>query len=238
MNNQLFDINKLPTDGYLVFPLSMSRLAGGQTPDDCFNALSFFETKVTKSGIDIVFLYTNGLYFNSTDTALDVRIRTNNQMLQHKNRLEALILKEKKIVPQAIHYLPLDYVLLQYNGFANCVATLQKLKETDSVFKHLLEQGLGGREPNDANISFLIEEIVENHLMREELVGFPKTLVREDTFRLMVYPGSYFAADLYQYKKKILPINKQKKNFYGNAQYDLEKKILYNFDKMDLPTIE
>ena len=52
MNGQSFDINKLPaTDGYLIFPLSMSRLQGGQSPEECYSVIERFEGKINQ--IDI-----------------------------------------------------------------------------------------------------------------------------------------------------------------------------------------
>ena len=72
-----FNINKLPADGYLILPLSMSRLAHGQSADVCYEILEYFEPKLTHISLDVVFLYTNGLYYNVDDTALSVRRTTN-----------------------------------------------------------------------------------------------------------------------------------------------------------------
>ena len=95
--NKFFDINKLPIDGYLIFPLSMSRLATVQSAEKCYEALEFFEKKITKISLDVIFLYTNGLYFNNNEPALEVRKRTTDQMLSHKNAIMNLILKKNLI---------------------------------------------------------------------------------------------------------------------------------------------
>jgi hypothetical protein len=229
--NQPHDINKLPTDGYLVFPLSMSRLQGGQSPEACYAALDYFAGKVLEIGIDVVFLYTNGLYYNNDESALVVRKRTNSQMLQHRNGLNTLVMKAKKYVPQAMHFLPWDYVVLNSPRFTEFSALLTKLRGTDSEFERLLEEGLAGREKTEANVNFLIEEIVVSHIIRQGMIDFPKTLVQKDNFRLIMYPGSYFQADLYQWKKGILPRNNESKNPYGGAHYDLTKHLLYKFDE-------
>ena len=89
------DINKLPTDGYLIFPLSMSRLQSGQSPKDCIKALELFDDKVDIPGIDIICLYTNGLYFNSEEQSFEMRKKTNGQMLAHRNSLKKLIVNRK-----------------------------------------------------------------------------------------------------------------------------------------------
>lgn len=234
MKNGSHNINKLPSDGYLVFPLSMSRLQGGQSPEECYKAIEYFENKISNIGVDGIFLYTNGLYYNNEESALSVRKRTNNQMLQHKNSLTALVEKNKKYVPQSMHFLPWDYIVLNSPRFTEYFAQLNKLREEDQDFSKLLDEGLGDREKTEANLSFLIEEIVVSHIIRQEMVDFPKTLVKKDNFRLIMYPGKYFRADLYQWKKNILPKNKECKNEYGNAHYDLNDHVLYNFDNIEI----
>lgn len=233
MKNSQHDINKLPSDGYLIFPLSMSRLQGGQSPEACYQAIEYFENKIKTVGIDAVFLYTNGLYYNNDESALSVRKRTNNQMLQHKNSFSGLIEKNKKYIPQAIHFLPWDYVILNSPRFTEFIEILKKLKDNNKEFKKLLENGLGEREISEANISFLIEEIVVSHIIRQGMISFPMTLVKKDNFRLIMYPGIYFEADLYQWKNNILPKNQEYNNPYGAAHYDLDSHILYKFDEID-----
>jgi len=172
-----YNINKLPTDGYLVFPLSMSRLANGQNPQECYEMIRYFESKVSEVGIDLVLLYTNGLYYNNEEPALDVRKRTNGQMLSHRNALTRLIAKERKYIPQAVHFLPWDYAILEAPNFDSFYQTLKCAIKTDAEFNSLLLSGLAGREASVANLNFLIEEIVVTHLIREEIVSFPKTVL-------------------------------------------------------------
>jgi len=232
-----YDINKLPTDWYLVMPLSMSRLENWkwQSPDDCFEIIEYFENKVSQVGIDFLFIYTNWLYYNNDESALSVRKRTNQQMINHKNRLLKLLMKSKKYIPQAAHFIPWDYIVLNSPQFSEYYQTLIKLKETDEEFKFILEEWLAGRENTEANINFFIEEIIVTHLIRQKLIEFPKTLVRQDKFRLVIYPGSYLKADLYQWKNKILPQfenSNENDNPYYASQYDFEKKIINNFDNL------
>ena len=235
MNGQSFDINKLPaTDGYLIFPLSMSRLQGGQSPEECYSVIERFEGKINQIGIDGVFLYTNGLYFNADESALSIRKRTNNQMLQHRNALTTLVEKQKKYIPQAMHFFSFYYAILNSPRFSEFYDILKKQSETDEAFMDFLRTGLGEREATDANLSFLIEEIVVTHLIRQEMVELPKTLVKGNAFRLVIYPGPYFMADLYQWKNTILPKNTDCKNPYQASHYDSKNQLLYNFDKIEL----
>jgi hypothetical protein len=231
----LFDINKLPNDGYIVLPLSMSRLSPkkGQSPEEIIEIIKFFEKKINQVGIDFIILYTNGLYYNDDEPALAVRKKTNHEMIEHKNKVLKLINKGKKYIPQAAHFIPWDYIVLNCPQYQEYYQKLLELKKKDATFKKYLEEGLNGRAPTEANINFFIEEIVVTHLIRQRLIEFPKTLVKQDKFRLIVYPGSFLNADLYQWKKRVLP-QTDKGNPYQGSQYDFSKKIIYNFDSMEL----
>jgi hypothetical protein len=234
-----YDINKLPTDGYLVLPLSMSRLGSGkgQDPEECYEVIQYFETKVSQVGIDFLFIYTNGLYYNNDESALSVRKKTNQAMVDHKNALLKLMVKNKRYVPQAAHFIPWDYIILNSPQFSEYYQKLIRLKENNEKFKIILEEGLSGRENTEANINFLIEEIVVTHLIRQKLIEFPKTLVKNDKFRLIIYPGTYLKADLYQWQEKILPqfeTSSENSNPYYASQYDFAKKIINNFDEIQL----
>lgn len=235
------DINKLPNDGYVVFPLSMSRLHGDQSPGKCMDYLGVLDEKIHIAGNDVIFLYTNGLYFNTEESAFTVRKRTNQQMLCHRNSLKRLILKGSKhtpsvkYMPSAFHFLPFDYVMLNSDYFQKFFEILYKTYKKDKKFKEYLFKTLGERANTEANISFMLEEIAVAHIIREHLIEFPKTLVKKDRFRLIVYPGSFFEPEVYVWQKNILPkLNPKLLGRYYNATYDPHKRILYRFDEVEL----
>src|SRR3989344_5517951 len=93
-----------PGNGFLIFPLSMSRLACGQDPSSVYEWLEFFKKKITEQTIDVIILYTNTLYFNSEEKAYILREKTNNQMMTHKRELAKLISHNKEFSPKAIHF--------------------------------------------------------------------------------------------------------------------------------------
>lgn len=224
-----FDINRIDGDGYLVLPLSMSRLAKGQTPEFCYEVLSTFIKKLATYSNDVVFLYTNGLYFNSDEVSFENRKKTNQQIFNHVAELRTLVEKEKHFIPGAIHYLPIDYVILNAPDFKMFFNVLKKMEEADESFRAALAADSHGRDYSEANVNFLIEEIVTAHVIRQQLVDLPRTLVRNDAWRLVAYPGTPLASDVYQWRKKILP--QKSSNPYGGAQYDLEAQHLVLFDE-------
>lgn len=224
-----YDINQLPSDWYIILPLSMSRLSSGkwQSAEECFEVIQFFEKKITKVGIDFIFLYTNWLYYNNEESALSVRKKTNTSMIAHKNKILKLVLKSKKYIPQAMHFIPWDYIILNSIEYDEFYSKLVHKKDTDPFFLSCLEKDLWIRDRSEANIKFLIEEIVVTHLIREKLIDFPKTLIKNDSFRLMCYPWNPLLSDIYQRNNDFLP--KKSHNNYAWTQYNLSEKVLLDF---------
>jgi len=107
-----FDVTRICGDGYLVLPLSMSRLSSGQSPEKVYEILQCFIQKLSTFATDVVFLYTSGLYLSSAAASFELRQKINNQMMTHSIRLKGLIKKRKEFVPGAFHYLPSEYFLV------------------------------------------------------------------------------------------------------------------------------
>ena len=226
-----FDISRIQDDGYLVLPLSMSRLSKGQTPEYCYQVLKRFLDKLETFSNDVVILYTNGLYFNSNDVSFENRKKTNQQLLNHASALRRLIEKRKELIPGAIHYLPIDYIILNSPFFKTFFDTLKKLEAKDAAFHAALIKDIKDGLDTEANINFLLEEIVVAHILRQRLVELPRTLVKNDIWRLIAYPGQPLCSDVYQWKNKLLP-QKDSINPFAGSQYNLESKQLTIFSQL------
>ena len=225
-----FDINKLTGDGYLILPLSMSKLAHehGQDPNQVYDTLEYFSHKLETLSNDVVFLYTYGLYFNTDAVAFEERKKLNQQILNHSRALRNLIEKRKKFMPAAFHYMSFDHVILNSPQFGEFFDLLKKTEKEDEMFRKELQKDMLGREYNEANLNFILEEITVSHILTQHLVDLPRTLVRRDIWRLIAYPGPCINALRYQWKNKILP-QKDLVNPYSGGQYDLNKKIFDTF---------
>lgn len=232
----LHDLTRLPADGYLVFPISMGRIGNTQNPEECYGWLEFFEKKITMVGLDVIFLYSNGLYYNDEESVLEVRKRTNGQMLSHSNAVRNLIIKKRRYMPQAIHFVPRDYIILNAKNFQLYYGKLKKYDKENEEFHKFVCAAVREKKESEANINFVIEELAVIHIIRQREIEFPKTLVKKDNFRLMAYPGPPINADIQQWKRKILPQKERDKKtnpFYA-SMYDLENKKIYNYDELDI----
>ena len=229
-----FDINKINGSGTLIIPISMSRIAGGQAPEDCYEMLSYFENKLEAFNNDAILMYTNGLYFNTEDVAFEKRVKTNAQVLAHVTRMNNLIQKGRKFIPKAIHFMPIDYVIMNSPRYQEMFNSLKKREKEDVVLRKLLETDLNGRTYTEANINFFLEEIVVAHLITEQLMELPVTLARPDEWRLICYPGTSILSQIYIFQQGILERNRNCTNEYRGCMYNFKDKILEVFSDIKL----
>lgn len=227
-----YDITQLEGDGYLILPLSMSRLHTGQSPEACYEFIHHFTPKLERFGSDVVFLYTQGLYFNSEEVSFENRKKTTQQALNHVSAMRSIIEKDKRYIPSAFHYLPIDYVILNSPVFGEYFALLKERERSDETFRTTLVSDSRDHTYSEANVNFLIEEIAVAHIMRQGLVEFPHTLAQKDAWRLVCYPGPALRSDHYQWQEKILP--QKSNNPYADVWYDLSTKTATMYSEVVL----
>ncbi|MEZ4200478.1 MAG: hypothetical protein R3B69_02700 [Candidatus Paceibacterota bacterium] len=206
----------------------MSKLGNGfdQDPAQCYELLSYFGKKLESHSSDVVLLYTTGLYLNTQDIAYEKRLELNRKTVQHARELRNLIEKKREMIPNAIHFLPIDYVILNSN-YQDLFASLKKRVGEDVVLQKTLREDVTKRGYSEAQENFILEEVVVSHIIRQHLVPFPRTLVKNDDWRLIVYPGVAIETDRYVTKQNILPGNS--KNPFGSGIYNYKERTYANF---------
>jgi|HubBroStandDraft_6_1064221.scaffolds.fasta_scaffold409475_2 hypothetical protein len=201
------DLNRVAPNGSLVLPLSLAKLHGHQSPTAIYDFLKFFSDKIRSISVDVILLYTNGLYFNSDEISLALRISTTNQMVRHRQELVCMIEERREFTPQAFHFLPWDYVILNSDRFADCFHRLERAYESDLGFRSSIDTDLAVRGPSCANVRFVLEELAVTHLIRQRFVSLPTTLSSSSGWRLIAYAGPHLDSDVYIYKNRLLPMN-------------------------------
>lgn len=240
---KFFDINRVPGNGILIFPLSMSRLHKGQDPKALYDFLCFFDQKLVEKSVDVIFLYTNGLYFNNVGVSPEYRKKTTAQMLTHKQELNRLIKKHNRFSPKAIHFLPWDYIILQCDTYLELQAEFLKLMDADSVFKQLIDCEIKTTTETMLEArAFIIEESIVTYLIRNKKIVLPMTLSDANAWRLLLYSGRCLMPDVYLYQKKLLPqqVSSQDQWFHQTtsySMYNMEKRILVDYNKIDFSAL-
>jgi hypothetical protein len=226
--DEFHDINRVPADGSLVLPLSLAKLHGQQSPTAIYDFLKSFADKIPHLGVDVIVLYTNGLYFNSSEVALDLRVSTTNQMMRHREELSAMIVQRREFQPPTFHYLPWDYVILRSDRFCEFMNKLEVAYARDAGFQAAIAADLGERGTTDANVRFLIEELVVTHLIRQKYVVLPTTMSTPGGWRLIAYAGPHMQSDVYVFQQQLLPHNAE------ISPSDQMARSIYNYEARHL----
>lgn len=226
--NEFYDIKRLPENGTLVIPLSMPKLHGEQSPEEIYKFLGFMEKKIPRISVDVVLLYTNGLYFNSEQDALSTRIRSTNQMLMHMQFLKSIIEERYEFTPQAFHYYPWDYVVLNSPCFSDYMYKLEKCYNSDAKFRDYVIYDMYGREPTYANVRFILEELAIVHMINEKISPLPSKIADPNGWRLIAYHGPVMLSLVYLYQNKLLPI-KMSNDRFSHCHYDAKQRILVDY---------
>lgn len=232
---EFHDLNRVPPNGSLILPLSLPKLHGHQSPTAIYDFLKWFgETKIHQFGIDVVFLYTNGLYFNSTEDALSLRISTTNQMTRHREELAKMIEERREFMPQTFHYLPWDHVVLRSDRFAEFLHRLEAAYTRDPAFQAAITTDLGDRGTTAANVRFVLEELAVTHIIRQKAVPLPTTVSTPHGWRLICYAGPHLKSDLYVYQHQLLPTNAEipASDPFARALYNYVDRHLVDFKRI------
>lgn len=232
--DQFHDLNRVPPNGSLVLPLSLGKLHGQQSPTAIYEFLTFFGDKIRQIGVDCVLIYTNGLYFNSSEVALDLRISTTNQIARHRAELSAMIDERREFTPQTFHYLPWDYIVLRADRFSEFLNRLETAYARDSGFRAVVAADLGERGTSDANVRFVLEELAVTHILRQKFVDLPHTISTPAGWRLIAYAGPHLQSDVYVYQQQLLPTNADisPSDQMARALYNYQDRVFVDFKRI------
>ncbi|MBP9760363.1 MAG: hypothetical protein KBD24_03270 [Candidatus Pacebacteria bacterium] len=240
LDNIFFDINKLPvSEGIILFGISMSRIGNAQSAKKCFEYLKHLASKIQHTdGIGMVVLYGDYLYFNSNDPAYTLRDKFKSLMVSHKNAFLNLLKKDRKWTHKAFSFTTFGQLLLDNSDTYQYVYnTVLDLYKNDPVFRKYVEEdgkdaghGVGEREA-----IFILEEITLFYLSQKGVFRLSNRFVTdaEKTWTLQAYPGGYLKSEVYLFRKNPLGLSNPK-NQYEHYFYDLDKKLLYDYDRINL----
>ncbi len=238
MENQFFDINKLPaTWGILVFPISMSRIENSQSASSCFEYIKIFDDKYKEPKVGAQFIYTEGLYMNFEERAYETKNKFAQRMVNHKQGLQKLIAKNfhHYQIANAFNFEAWFQMYLSHPDFFSVVAQAKMLYDTDTLFqKYVAEDSrVMERELTSQQLNFLIEEHVFSYLLLNRQLRLQNEYINgREEWLLLCYPGKPLLSEIYFYQKDILKINTDTNPYKGH--YDLTQKRFYNFNEIDL----
>ena len=240
--NVFFDINKLPGEkGHVVIGLSMTRLEEGQSPDDIMAFLRHLvPAKIAKPFVGCNFLYTDGLYLYSDESAASLKKRHAANITRHKNGLWNSIQKAwvEFQIQNSFSFLVWNQLYIGHHDFYNHVLALRKIYDEDPLFqKYLaLDCADAGRDVTDNQVMFFLEEGLAMRYIMKGLVRIPNDFIQDqEEWILFCYSGRPLRSHIYMHQNNIFSL-KNSKNVYEDSFYDIEGKELVRFEDVDLET--
>lgn len=239
--NQFFDIGRMPpTKGLLIFGLSMSKIQNRQTALKCIEDLRHLATKIAKPLVGLNFIYSDFLYLYSDKPAPELKNIFMNQVINHRNSLQTLIEKNdvEFQIQHAFNYMVWNQLYVGTNNFNNLFNKIKLIYEKDPLFQKYIAEDceVFGKEMEDNQINFFLEEILMMYLLTKNQVKLPNEYIENNQkWILWCYPGRPMKSTVYIYQLNPFKLD-WAENPYQNAHYDLEAKELVDFNRVDLET--
>ena len=238
--NTFHGINKFPKGwGIVAMPISMSRIATGQSAQKCIEwILDFGVNKVTEPKIGLNFIYGDFLYLISDEKASVLKERFMIETIKHKNALQNLVVKNKQQlqIQHAFTYQTWNDLYISTKDFDGNLREVRKLYQSDPDFQKYVAQDIAfyKRNTDENQINFFLEEHVVTYLMCYMQLHLRNeyTLDRQE-WVLWMYPGVPCKALVYLCQKN--PFGFITENPYI-GQYNLENSKFYDFKNVDLET--
>ncbi len=238
IKNQFFGINKFPKGwGIVAMPISMSRIATGQSAQKCIEwILGFGVTKVTEPKIGLNLIYGDFLYLLSDEKANTLKERFMIEVIKHKNALQKLVVKNKQQlqIQHAFTFQNWNDLYINTKDFDGCLREFRKLYENDKQLQKYIDEDIKfyNREKNENQINFFLEEHLATYLLLYGQISMRNEYVMgREEWRLWVYPGVPCKALVYIFQSN--PFKLETDNPYL-GQYNLENSKFYEFSKFDL----
>lgn len=236
--NEFHDINRAPDNGKLVFPLSMSLLFNKQSPSNIINAVNRLLGKVEGKNIDIICIYTGGLYANSLSLSHTQRWENHTKLHDHKRALSKIIRRHSHIASNQFHFVSWDSLLIQVDDYCNEMSKLRKKYKSDTHFQKLVAIESKSRPLTNAQVDFILEETLVTKYLRTKRISLPEKLSDITSWQLLCYTGSSLLTDVYLYQTKPRKTSVEFNNYFSSqcssALYNLDECILETYEHIQL----
>lgn len=238
--NEFYDINKLPVSYWItVLWISMPLIEFKQSAKNCFDSTKFIISKIKKSSVGAVIVYSDWLYMNSDDSAFELKSKFQLLMENHKQKYSKLISKDKNIIPSAFSFVTWGQLILSCNDFTKYLRQLKEYYLKDELFKKYVEMDIvwNNKTVNKNTVNYILEECLLDYLVAMGKVRLQNDYVQDkETWILNCYHWKPHRSHVYIYQKNFF--NFKSTNIYKWSWYDLMNKKLYDFDRLDIESFD
>lgn len=240
LNEQIFDINRLPQqEGLLLFAISMSKIGNIQSAEKCFEYMEYFLPKIIKPVVGLNIVYSDSLYFNSTEEAHIVKRKNEPLMHGHKYAFLNILKKHPQYIWPSFSFSSWSQMMLEAKDYFGLFGNLRKIYKSDELFQKLVREdarGKGVLTENEEN--FILEEILMFYLASKGVTNLKNDFIADkQKWALWCYPGKPLLSEIYLYKKNFFDLHNPQ-NIYESSFYDLTDKKLYDFSKINIEELK
>lgn len=244
MKNEFFDINKFPAEsGILVFPISMSKISNSQNAQKCFEYMEHFTQNrkaVVKPHVGLNFVYGDYLYLHSDEKSHVLRNKFLPLIIGHRQNFINIIKRNPWYIQHAFGFTTWNQAFLECDSFMNYVGKLKQLYSQDKKLQKYIQEDLenfGKKKLDEHQLNFFLEEILLFYLIAKGKLKLHNEFVQgHEKWTLICYPGPPLKSEIYIFQKNPFKLSNPE-NKYENCYYDLDKKILYDYTRVDLETL-
>lgn len=239
--NEFFDINKFPKEpGITYFALSMPLLNNIQSPAKCYEADLHLISKIQVSNVGAQIVYTDNLYFYSPESAMELKLKHQKLIEEHKAGWLALIKKNVYIIPSAFTFMTWNQLLLDCPKFSSFLIDFKRIYDEDALLQKYVAEDIQttGREVSKFTIGYMLEEILLDYLVVKGQVRLQNQYTQDkEHWVLNCYHGKPHRSYVYLHQKNFFGFDNTK-NIYQRSWYDILNKKLYDFDRLDIDTFD
>ena len=238
--NQFFDISKFPKNpGIGVYGISMPLIDKKQSPKELFDQQSPLFNKIILPHVGDLIVYSDGLYMNSNESAIKLKHKFQRQIEEHKRGYKKLVEKNIYLIRSAYSFVTWSQLILECPNFQEHFKKIKEIYERDRTLQKYVKLDIqyACKKFNENNVNYILEEILLDYLVSKGKVRLQNDYVQDkEKWILQCYPGKPHRALVYLHKNNLLKIKSD--NPYQNSLYDLQKGVLYEFDRMDIETFD
>ncbi len=239
--NEFYDVNKFPKEpGITYFGISIPLLNNTQSPEKCYEMDMHTLTKIQVSNVGAQVVYTDNLYLYSPESAMDLKLKHQKIIEEHKRGWLNLIRKNISLIPSAFTFMTWNQLILDCENFSTHLVQFRKIHDGDTRLQQLVQLDIKGtgREVNQYTIGYMLEEILLDYLIMKGKVRLQNEYTKDkEVWILNCYPGKPHRSHIYLHQQNFFAFENPK-NEYENSWYDLMNKKLYHFERLDIDTFD
>ena len=228
----------------LLFGISISKINSSQSAKKCFSYIDELVHKIHYPRVGLTFIYSDTLYLQNQDIQKKdyktINKKLKNSILGHKTEFTKILDKNKWYIQDSFNYITWNQTILESENFEKYLHKLRKIYDEDKKFKDYVKKDIKKFKDkiNNSNIDYILEEILVFYLATKGKIKFPNKYINgKEKWVLWCYPGKPLKSEIYLYQQNFFKLQ-NKENPYENCYYDLEDKKLYNYNNIDLETLE